>query len=100
DLPVEGAADVAVLPEPADRVHEGALARLALEAGVDAHGGAIAVELVGRLDTGKHLSAGFLRRTGGRRLEVDARPRAAVAELPGRVLARVNAVFLASELAP
>src|SRR2546422_5816228 len=71
---------------------------LALDTAVDADAVAAAVELVGRLEAGEHLGAGFLRPAGGGRVEIDARPAATVAELPGRVLAGVDAVFLAPEL--
>src|SRR5207245_10635775 len=99
DLPVARAAAVAVALEPAADVHEEALAHLALETGVAADAVAAAVERVGRLEPREHLGTGFLRLAGRGRVEVDAAPAAAVAELPGRLVTGVDAVLLAPELA-
>src|SRR2546422_6367767 len=71
---------------------------LALDTAVDADAVAAAVELVGRLEAGEHLGAGFLRPAGGGRVEIDARPAATVAELPGRVRSEEHTSELQSRL--
>src|SRR5207245_1815819 len=99
DFPVEPAAEVAVALEPAADVHQEALANLTFDAAVGAHTVAAAVEGVGGLEAREHLGARFLRLASGRRVEIDAPPAAAVAQLPGCVLAGRDVVLLTSELA-
>src|SRR5439155_25378193 len=96
---IHRAAEVAVVLESAADVDQETFAHLAFEAPVHAEAVARAVDLIGRLETGEHLRAGFLGGAGRRGVEVDARPGAAVAELPGRFLPGVDPVLLPAKLA-